>query len=68
MGPSVCHAEGLIVKKSEPLQLRYLLLVHAAEWNAERVKTIQQDWQGRPAMTVRKSTKPHHQFEIVAAS
>jgi hypothetical protein len=68
MGPSVCHADGLIVKKADPLQLRYLLLAHAAEWSAERVKTIQQEWRGRPAMMVRKSTRPHHQFEFVPVS
>ncbi|QDT53838.1 hypothetical protein Pan44_18620 [Caulifigura coniformis] len=67
MSPSVCHAGSLIVRKAEPLRLRYLLHAHAGQWNAERANALLKQWQSRPALTTKKSTRPHHHFDIVTS-
>ncbi len=64
MGPSVCHADGLVVRRSEPLRLRYLLHAHAGGVDAARAAEMQAAWNARPPLRVTKSTRPHHQFEI----
>lgn len=68
MGPSVCHAAPLIVRKAQPLILRYLLHVHSGPADLERSAVLQKEWQTRPLLTVRKSTRPHHQFEIASST
>jgi len=68
MGPSVCHAGPIVVKKTESLQLRYLLHVHAGEVDAERSNNVQREWAALGAPGVKKSTKPHHHFEFTRAN
>ncbi|HVJ68851.1 MAG TPA: PmoA family protein [Caulifigura sp.] len=68
MGPSVCHSAPLVVRRSQPLMLRYLLHPHSGPVDQEKATTVQTEWHSRPLLTVRKSTKPHHQFEITPAS
>lgn len=68
MGPSVCHAGPLQVRQADPLRLPYLLHIHSGPADRERAAVIQRDWHARPLLEVRKSTRPHHQFEIVASN
>jgi hypothetical protein len=65
MGPSLTHAESLVLKKNEPLSLSYLLHAHAGGADAKRAAGVLEAWAARPQRKVRKSTRPHHQFEIV---
>jgi len=68
MGPSVCHAGPLAVRRDRPLVLRYLLHAHSGGADKARADETQREWRARPLLTVRKSTRPHHQFEIVEAT
>jgi hypothetical protein len=65
MGASFAMKEACRIRRSQPLQLRYLLFAHdhpaagAASFNR-----VAEAFAGRPPLVVRKSDQPHLQFEV----
>ncbi len=55
----------VVLQKSSPLGLRYLIHAHAGPLNAETAAGIFSRWSQSPRITVAKSTRPHRQFEFV---
>ena len=64
MGAACCLVEGRILKKEEPLVLRYLLLAHAGKNGDKEFDAVAQAFSRRLAFMVRKSTRPHRMHEV----
>ncbi|WP_153556341.1 DUF6807 domain-containing protein [Roseimaritima sediminicola] len=62
---SPCYHEDILVREDQPLELRYLLFLHAGAYDAQEAEQQFQAFAQRPAMLVRKSSTPHTRFEIV---
>lgn len=65
MGASFCFSEGYEVTPETPLTLRYLLHVHAGEYDAARAEAIAGEFAKRPGFLVRKSERSHRQYEVL---
>jgi hypothetical protein len=65
MGCSPCMHTPLVAKKDEPLRLRFLLHAHRGPLDQDVAAQIADDWAKLPGQRVQKSTKPHHQYELV---
>ncbi len=61
MGASACRDAGIIIKRTEPLVLRYLLHAHRNTIQPEVANSISNDWAKRPMRTVVKG-KGHQQY------
>ncbi len=64
MGASFGMHEGLTITPEKPLTLRYLLYVHRGTYNQERASLIGAAFAKRPGLQVKKSSKPHRQYEV----
>lgn len=64
MGAAFCFAEGRTITREAPLVLRYLLHAHAGDYDAERAGAVAESFGKRPGFAVRKSDKPHRQYEV----
>ncbi len=64
MGASFGLKEAFLLKRGEPLQLRYLLLGHARPVARKSLDDLAAAFGERPAFEVTKSTRPHRHFEV----
>ena len=64
MGASLCMQEPLLLKRDEPLVLRYLLHAHRGDIDPSRARQIGDEYAGRIGYRVAKSSRKHRQFEI----
>lgn len=64
MCASPCMNSALVTTQDTPLVLRYLLHVHAGSVDSLRASQLHQEFSGRPAMRVVKSTAPHIRWKI----
>ncbi|MCP4190159.1 MAG: hypothetical protein GY768_05990 [Planctomycetaceae bacterium] len=64
MGASFCMQEGFRVSPDAPLTLRYLLHVHAGEYDAERAASLANQFAELRPFVISKSSKPHRQYEV----
>lgn len=64
MGASHCLTDAWMLKKEEPLVLRYLLQAHSGGADAERAEPVFQDFAHRPAFQVSKSKRKHEFWAI----
>lgn len=64
MGASVGFAGPIQIRKTEPLVLRYQLLVHDGDCDAKANKECLQAFANRPPLTLVTRPAPHHQFGI----
>ncbi len=64
MGAAWSFAADQLVTEESPLVLRYLLYAHGGAYDAAKAKKIARDFGKRPSFFVRKSKRPHRQFEV----
>ena len=64
IGPSLSRDAAVIVPQNEPLTCRYLLYIHSGACDPQQINALAQLFDSSPPLQVKKSTKPHHQFEI----
>ncbi len=64
MGASLCMHDPLVIKKAQPLTLRYLLHTHAGPVDQDRTSQQARDFAQRPGFIVEKGSLKHHQFEV----
>jgi len=64
MGASICRDAPLLIRRSEPLALRYLLHVHRGGVDPARAELIARDWAASPRQEIVKSMQPHRQYEL----
>ena len=64
MGAAFCHAEPYLLKKAEPLVLRYMLVAHAGPQLNFNNENHAKRFAARPGFEVGKSTQPHRQFYV----
>ena len=64
MGNSPCLRASIVIQKSQPLVLRYLLHAHDGEASADRAKAIAAQFTLSPPFDVVKSTAKHVAFQI----
>ena len=64
MGAGFCLKKACLLREGQPLVLRYLLVAHSGSAGVEELSRVGKDFGGRPGFTVRKSTRPHRQFEV----
>jgi hypothetical protein len=64
MGAAPCLAKPLVMERSQPLVLRYLLHAHAGDIDASRAGQVAAEFATRPALRVVKSTVKHRQFVV----
>jgi len=67
MGPSLSRDKSILVPRDQPLTCRYLLYVHAGPCNPEQINPLAEAFDASPSLQIQPSSRPHHQFEIVAA-
>ncbi|NNJ27245.1 PmoA family protein [Alienimonas chondri] len=67
MGPSVCREAPRQVTAEQPLRLRYLLHVHAGDYEGAIAKARAAAFADRPPLNVRKSSRPHRAYEFFRA-
>ncbi|MGB7344498.1 MAG: PmoA family protein [Pirellulaceae bacterium] len=65
MGSSICRDAPIMLQKSEPLVLRYLLHAHAGAIHAEAANTIAKRFDGSPSFRIGPSEKPSHGKSIL---
>ena len=65
MGASICRDEPVILSKGEPTIWRYMLHAHAGPVDSKTADQLATHFNNLPRWRVRRSPKPHHQFEIV---
>jgi hypothetical protein len=66
MGASVCMEQPILTTRENPLRLRYLLHAHAGPHDPARAGAVLTQFASWPRLHVEKSTKKHHQFELVS--
>ncbi|MGE0756781.1 MAG: PmoA family protein [Pirellulaceae bacterium] len=64
MGASPCLDEGLILKRTQPLVLRYLLHAHGGPVVRDRADAVAARFHASRGYRVEKSAERHRQFEI----
>ena len=64
MGASVCMNGPIEITKQQPLTLRFLLHIHAGDVDGTRAEKVAELFAGRKALAVKRSDKPHQQYEI----
>lgn len=68
MCASPCMKNPLTTSTDKPLVLRYLLHVHSGAIDADRAAAVAQVFDASPGFAVRKSSRPHTQYEVVRSS
>ncbi|QDU81912.1 hypothetical protein Pla110_36630 [Polystyrenella longa] len=64
MSPSTCGKGALVLKRSEPTTLRYLLWAHAGPVNQEKADGVLEGFAKSTAYVVKPATTRHREFEI----
>lgn len=64
MGASHCLTDAWVLRKAEPLVLRYLLYAHSGGADAARAEPVFQDFARLPAYQVSKSKRRHEFWAI----
>ena len=64
MGASLCFEDSVIVA-DKPLTLRYLLHAHSGKYDHDQAAAMFKEFSARPEFEIRKSDRPHRQFEVV---
>lgn len=64
MGASFCLTDGWLLKRDQPLVLRYLLHAHSGGADPARSEPVFQEFARRPAFQVRKSKRKHEFWAI----
>ena len=64
MGASICRDSSLNITQQKPLQLRYLLHVHAGTANAEKAEQIAGSFARGAWYKVIRSAAKHRQYEV----
>ncbi len=64
MGASACRDQALLIRREEPLVLRYLLHVHRGAVDPPKEHEMAQQFAAWPGYRVVKGSRPHRQFEI----
>lgn len=64
MGASFGFEKEHVITADVPLVLRYLLHAHHGAYRPERATEVAAEFAKRPGFSIRKSTRPHHQFEV----
>jgi hypothetical protein len=64
MGASLCMQEPLLLKRDEPLVLRYLLHAHRGDIDPARASRIGDEFADGAGYRVARSSRKHRQFEI----
>jgi Methane oxygenase PmoA len=67
IGPSISLDKAMLVPREQPLTMRYLLYVHPGGCDSTQINSLAAAFDASSPLQVRKGTKPHQQFEIVAA-
>lgn len=68
MCASPCMKSGLLISAADPLELRYLLHVHAGPVDAVRADRLLADFSERPPLQLARSSRPHTRWEITRAA
>lgn len=68
MGASFCLADAWLLKKSEPLTLRYLLWGHGGALNVDAVERQAAAFAARPAFTVAQKKQSHVRWTLERAA
>lgn len=64
ISPSLSRKASLLVAPESPVTCRYLLFVHSGTCSPATVNRLADEFDNQPALSYRKASKPHHQFEI----
>ena len=64
MGASLCRHEAIVIKKENPLRVRYLLHAHNGAVDPATVNRIAEIFDASPSFEVSKSKEKHRQFEV----
>lgn len=64
IGPSLSRDEDVPLDSDKPLTVRYLLCVHRGEVDPAAANRLADQFDRWPALSVRKGTRPHHQWEL----
>lgn len=64
MGASVCRNEPVMTTIEKPLTLRYLLHVHAGEYDGVLATRIADDFHATSGFSVTRSRRKHRQYEV----
>lgn len=63
MGASLCMKNSLVLKRTDPLRLRYGLYLHG-EPEPAKIEAIASEFNQLPLLGIRRGTKKHEQHEI----
>lgn len=64
MGSRLCHDGDFVIRRDEPLVVRYLLHAHAGPLDAPRAAAVSAEFQHTPPWEVVKADKPHVGFVV----
>lgn len=64
MGPSLCRDASLLITRSDPLVLRYLLRTHAGPADPMSSEEVFDNFAARPGFTVERSRLPHRAYVV----
>ena len=65
MGASICRDNSILLSRSEPLALRYLLHAHSGGADLQRAGEVAKQFHDSRPMKLLPRPKPHHHAEIV---
>jgi len=65
IGPSFSRDGAVAIPQNDPATCRYLLYIHSGPCDPQQINSLSQLFDTSPPLQVKKSTRPHHQFEIV---
>lgn len=65
MGASVCRTTPVLIRKEQPLVLRYLLHAHPGEPDAETQSGLARQFADSPSWSLRKSLRKHTYWDVV---
>lgn len=65
MGASLCMNDGIVIEKTKPLRLRYLLHAHRGGSDATRADSVAAQFADWPAYDIIRSSRPNRQFELI---
>jgi hypothetical protein len=64
MGASLCRHEAIVIKKENPLRVRYLLHAHNGAADPAIANRLAEIFNASPSFEVSKSKRKHRQFEV----
>lgn len=65
MGASVCYAGPLLIRRQQPLTLRYLLHAHRGDLQPDRAQAVAREFAAAPRLILKKSVEPHVSYTVV---